>query len=401
MNSKFSTKTFTAFTTMFRQTTALIVAVILVSSFSRTIAAPRSSGGKAHTVAIPVRFKAEGQGFVSLALFDEQDVLARSLAYALPVTAGEHELIRDGTTDLGLPAAPGQFKVKGVFFTEAPGARFVMKVGKSGNPPWRTPDGKGDWGANLGGPCAISANSNSLMMAWSCVEDGQITGIQQTDTDGNIKMRYFSFYPWDGRSAGAMDETHFYLGILNGDKKRVEIAEYKLGEPRGRILTPLPRQTKPDAQGRMGITLAGMAITKNTIYATVGGDDNSLFVVEGFWQVKATEKNRTPFSPRLRRFILTRLLPSPVCNSDTSMPKTIGRKSTTQNQTTWCKWRYRSPASGFRTQPARRSVSTHRLESRTRPAIIESVPATGPDVPKPLWSIVRAALSCCQILGGR
>ena len=77
-------------------------------------------------------------------------------------------------------------------------------------------------------------------MAWSCVEDNQITGVQQMDNDGNVDLRYFTFYPWDCRCAGAMDETNFYLGIENWQKRQLEIAVYKLGEPRGKILTVLP-----------------------------------------------------------------------------------------------------------------------------------------------------------------
>ena len=43
-------------------------------------------------------------------------------------------------------------------FTEPPQAEFCMKVGNSGEPPYRTPDGKGDWGGNLGSPAGICAN---------------------------------------------------------------------------------------------------------------------------------------------------------------------------------------------------------------------------------------------------
>ena len=268
------------FASLIRRSVILMVAFFVVASSLRTMAAPEPGGDKPQKVAIPVHFKVEEKGFVSLALYDSEGVLVRSLAYALPVTAGDHELIWDGTTDLGMRAAAGQFTPKAIFFKEQPKIKFVMKVGKSGNPPYRTPDGKGDWGANLGGPCAITSNSNSIMMAWSCVEDGQITGIQQTDTEGNIKLRYFSFYPWDGRYAGAMDETNFYLGIFNGDKKQLEVAEYKLGEPRGKILMALPTKTKPNAQGRVWISITGMAITKDTIYTTVGGDDNVLSLID-------------------------------------------------------------------------------------------------------------------------
>ena len=191
-------------------------------------------------VTLPVRFTAPGKGLVSLAVYDADGVLVRTLLNAQAVEAGLQTVALDATTDLGLPVKAGSYQVKGIFFTALPSLHYVMTVGKSGNPPWRTPDGRGDWGGNLGGPSAICSNSRSVVMVWSCVEDNQITGIQQMDNEGRVQLRYFTFYPWDTRCAGAMDETNFYLGIENWQEKRLEIAAYKLGEPRGKILTILP-----------------------------------------------------------------------------------------------------------------------------------------------------------------
>jgi hypothetical protein len=158
-----------------------------------------------------------------------------------------------------------------------------MKVGKSGNPPHRTADGKGDWGANLGHGTSIVANSSSLLMGWAAVEDNQITGVQQTDANGNIQTRYFTFYPWDSRMAAAIDETHYYLGIYSFDKKTTEIAEYKLGEPRGRILATLPVRAVPLKSGRWKgretSYLDGLALTSDTLFASVA-QENALFLVD-------------------------------------------------------------------------------------------------------------------------
>jgi len=249
--------------------------------FSASLASDQTSPVE---VAIPVDYSAPADGFLSLALCNEHGQLVRSLLYAKPVKAGKGEVTWDGTSDLGIPQPAGSYSTKAIFFTEKPQSEYVMTIGKSGNPPYRTPDGKGDWGGNLGGPAAICANSNSVMMVWSCVEDNQITGIQQMDPDGNILMRYFSFYPWDGRLAGTMDDRNFYLGILHADKRQVEIAEYELGKPRGKILTVLP--TKPHNQGngtrwtgRFTATINGMTLTTNTLYATICADD-ALFIID-------------------------------------------------------------------------------------------------------------------------
>jgi hypothetical protein len=242
--------------------------------------APEPVGVPGH---IPVTFTTPGKGLASVALYDREGVLVRSLLYAAPVSSGRQTVDWDGTTDMGKPAAVGEYAVKGVFFTEPPQVKFVMEVGKSGNPPWRTRDGKGDWGGNLGAPASIVSSGKTLLFAYGCVEDNQITGIQQMDGDGNIALRYYSFYPWDTRLAAAMDEKNYYLGIYNWDKKRVEIAEYTLGQPRGRILTQLPAKPMPDRSenrwhGRLTGSLDGLVVTKDTLYASVA-DNNALYIV--------------------------------------------------------------------------------------------------------------------------
>ena len=235
-------------------------------------------------VAVPVAYSAPADGFLSLALFNDRGQLVRSLLYAKPVKAGSGSVMWDGTSDLGMPQAAGSYSTKAIFFTEGPRAEYVMTVGKNGNPPYRTPDGKGDWGGNLGGPAAICSNSESVMMVWGCVEDNQITGIQQMDAEGRILMRYFSFYPWDTRLAGAMDDRNFYLGILNAGKKRVEIAVYELGKPHGKILCILPtkpheEETETRWRGRFTASIDGMALTADTLFATIRADD-ALFIID-------------------------------------------------------------------------------------------------------------------------
>ena len=234
-------------------------------------------------VRIAVRYEAPGEGRVSLALFDEAGLLVRTLLAAQPVEAGEATIHWDGTTDLGLPAGAGRYTAKGVFFEKPPWLEYVMSVGKSGEPPYRTADGKGDWGANLGPGTSIVANGESLMMGFGAVEDNQITGIQQTDAKGTIQRRYYSFYGWDQRMAAAIDDTHYYLGIYDFNTKRTEIGVYTLGELRGEILARLPVEATPTLsgrwKGRMSSNIDGMAVSDERVFASVAHRDR-LFVLD-------------------------------------------------------------------------------------------------------------------------
>src|SRR5215213_769671 len=235
-------------------------------------------------VMIPVPISTSATGFVSVALVDSNNVLTRTLSYAEPVGSGLRTFFWDGTTDLGLPATAGTYTTRAVFFSNAPATRFVSKVGTSGNPPWRLRTATGDWGGDLGGPGTITANSTSLMLVWSAVENNRfLSGLQQIDTNGNIVYTYLTFYPYDGRMAGAMDDTNLFLGILNRSAQRIEIAKYELGTSNKWILTNLPTPAHYTLSGRWKnrwqAMLDGMAITSDRIFASMALDDR-LFILD-------------------------------------------------------------------------------------------------------------------------
>ena len=140
----------------------LVVALILLLAVR-----PGMADEKTAELRIPVKFDAPAKGYVSLALVDKDGLHVRTLLSAAPVEKGEQTIAWDGTTDLGLPVAAGSYGVKAVFFTTPPSLDFVMKVGKSGTPPWPTADGKGSWGGNLGGPAGLCSNGKSIVMVWS------------------------------------------------------------------------------------------------------------------------------------------------------------------------------------------------------------------------------------------
>jgi hypothetical protein len=234
----------------------------------------------AYGVEIPVGYESPGDGFLSLVLHDGQGKIVRSLLSAEPVKAGTGMVRWDGTDDLGRVCPAGEYAVRGLFFDKAPSLTYRMTVGRSGNPAYRTPDGKGDWGANLGGGTGIAANKDSVMMVFGCVEDNQITGLQRVDLEGNILRRYFSFYPWDQRTSAAIDDKNIYVAIYANEK--LELAAYQIDESRGKILAALPVKPTVTQHGRwrnrpVSYT-EGMALSDTTVYVAVP-HDNALFLV--------------------------------------------------------------------------------------------------------------------------
>ena len=234
-------------------------------------------------VSLPFSVTLPGPGLLSLGVYDGGNTLIRSLAAARPVEKGRLSLTWDGTSDLGLPAAPGAYHVKGAWFPRGPRADYVMKVGTSGDPPYTLADGSGGWGANLGGPEAICTNGKELTCVFGCVEDSLTTGVQRMDFQGKILGRYNTFFGWDVRLAGAMDDTHLYLAIAALNDHRFVIGKYDIGKPRGRILVDIPagQHVMPSGRwkGRWTTDVQGLAISGSRLYVPMKLDDK-LFVVD-------------------------------------------------------------------------------------------------------------------------
>ncbi|HUS59225.1 MAG TPA: FlgD immunoglobulin-like domain containing protein, partial [Planctomycetota bacterium] len=143
-----------------------------------------------------VRFDVPAKGHFSLGVYDDAGTLIRSLAYAQPTAGGTESLEWNATTDLGLPAQPGAYSVRGVWFAQPPAITAKMKVGLSGDPPYVLDNGLGGWGGNLGPPMDVCSDGKVVFAAFGCVESHNETGLQLMDVNGTILRRYSSFFPW-------------------------------------------------------------------------------------------------------------------------------------------------------------------------------------------------------------
>jgi FlgD Ig-like domain len=232
----------------------------------------------------PISVQAPGQGFVSLGIYDDKGKLIRSLAYAKPVTPGTQTFAWDGTTDLGLPASPGSYHARGVWFPEQPKINYAMKIGISGNPPYVTNDDRGAWGGNLGAPQDVATNGKNIFAIFGCVESDKTTGIQLMDMEGNIVRRFTSFFGWDIRHACAIDDKNAYVAISARDNKHLFIGKYDLDKPpRGKILCDIPAgdhfKTEGLRKGEWKTDVRGLALSNGRLYVPVMLDDK-LFVVD-------------------------------------------------------------------------------------------------------------------------
>ncbi len=258
----------------------LLLAVLLAGAV--LTAAPLVPKSARPGVAEPIQVQVPGTGFLSLGIYNRQNTLIRSLLYAKSVKAGPLNLHWDATTDLGQPVTPGTYHVRGVWFPRPVSVKYIMKVGESGNPPYTLSDGLGGWGGCLGGPEAVCSNGRQVVGIFGCVESPLNTGVQRMNAAGKILGRYYTFFPWDVRLAGALTQRHFYLADTWFAGRRLVIGKYDIDASRGKILANIPVGNHFSKAGSWKGTwicdVEGLAAYHGRLYLPVLLD-NRLFVV--------------------------------------------------------------------------------------------------------------------------
>jgi len=118
---------------------------------------------------IPIRFRINQPGFVTLVIDDGNGRRVRNLISETPFGAGEHVVGWDGLDDLGrdtksaaaaiyhVPGkvvSPGRYTVRGLFRPEL-NLRYELTPYSHGHPPWKSKDRSSEWLANHSAPSAI------------------------------------------------------------------------------------------------------------------------------------------------------------------------------------------------------------------------------------------------------
>ena len=97
---------------------------------------------KRPVLSVPYKMPADGE--LTLGLYDEDGQLVRWLTQGDFRYAGQNKEDWDGLDQYGNPAAPGNYTLKGVYHAPIT-TDYKVSVVNPGNPPWPTPDDKGDW----------------------------------------------------------------------------------------------------------------------------------------------------------------------------------------------------------------------------------------------------------------
>lgn len=110
-------------------------------------------------------------GEVSLAVYDQQGHLVRTLLCHEPQEAGKQSVPWDGYDDDDQPLTPGQYSWK-LAVGDGVRATYLMGLLNGGTPKYPTADGKGSWGGIWGNITDVAADKSGIYVLWE-MEEGQ------------------------------------------------------------------------------------------------------------------------------------------------------------------------------------------------------------------------------------
>jgi len=207
---------------------------------------------------LSVPYKMPGDGDLTLGLYDKDGQLVRWLTQGDFRYAGQNKEDWDGLDQYGDPVAPGNYTLKGVYHAPIT-TDYKMSVLNPGNPPWPTPDDKGDWLSDEYDPQAavtdgkwvyLAAPGNELGYSIIAVdESGQRQwGIRVTADGRAVSLALSGDYLYAVYSGASLtDNTRVYTGrnaigravLMCFDKRTGKPAQFTLKQP-NQIVTTWP-----------------------------------------------------------------------------------------------------------------------------------------------------------------
>lgn len=138
----------------------------------------------------PITFTMPEDGYVSLNISNGEGRVVRQLLTADFFTAGEHTVTWDGLGNVnhripGEVVAAGDYRWDAIWH-QGLGLRLVGWAHNAGRTPFNSPGG--NWGGDMGRPCAVIAHGKRVVLGWSGSEAGK--AVVCTDLDGKVVWRH-------------------------------------------------------------------------------------------------------------------------------------------------------------------------------------------------------------------
>ncbi len=161
--------------------------------------------------AVTLNVKPPVAGRMSVNIYDAHDLTVRQLVCAQPST--QTSLPWDGRDLFGRWVAPGTYTYHGIIAPKF-SLKYVTSIAQSGNPPYRTADGKGSWGGVWGyvmDICPVTPDPNSDIVVLWAFEEGE-GGLIRMSQDGEVRWKqHLAWWLKGTQHAVASDGTNIYI----------------------------------------------------------------------------------------------------------------------------------------------------------------------------------------------
>jgi len=186
--------------------------VVLLTLLIAGVRAVRAQAAPSQTVTgIPIHYRADRAGFVTLVLEDASGQRVKNLIFDHLVKPGDNAIAWDGTATSGL-VAPGRYHVRG-FFHEEIVPHLQYSFYSPGTPPWPNAEGTGAWLADHTAPAAAlflpqgaswpaQTGGPAMLLGAEAAEAG--SALMWVDLDGH-KLAGTKIRGWNGGIALARD----------------------------------------------------------------------------------------------------------------------------------------------------------------------------------------------------
>ena len=144
---------------------------------------------------------------VTINVLDAKGWIVRELIRGQNQKAGQHTVHWDGLDVFGRPMPPGDYSWKLIHHAGLK-ADYILSVANSGQPPYRTDDDKGSWGACHGNPLSVAADDSGLYLTWGCEEGNAV--FAKTDHDGNAIFKIHASQGFGSNWAAAVCGEDLY-----------------------------------------------------------------------------------------------------------------------------------------------------------------------------------------------
>jgi hypothetical protein len=130
--------------------------------------------------ALEVAYAMPADGQLTLGLFDPQGGLLRWLVHDEFRVAGDHRDPWDGLDQWHRPLPAGDYRLKAAYHAPLT-AQYKMTLCNPGNPPWPTPDDRGDWLSDEADPQAVVTDGRWVFLgAPGCELGYSVIGLDET-----------------------------------------------------------------------------------------------------------------------------------------------------------------------------------------------------------------------------